>query len=369
MPASDITVSAEFELLPPDAYTIAIAPLSGGTVLADKNSAPAGSTVTVTVEPDSGYVLKEGTLTYSYSDGDGDHTAAISGPDYTFVMPASNVTINAEFEIAPPDTYKVTVDTLSGGKIIVDAEKIYAPEGTVIALKVEPDSGYVFIEGSLTYSYDGADHPIVGSGPDYTFVMPAFDVTVSAEFEPLYEVIVGIPDNGKVIVSAEQYVTAGTVISLTVEPDTGYVLKEGSLTYSYDGADHPIAGTGPDYTFVMPAFDVTVSAFFNKSLGFTIEGPADETIAITTAHSAGGTSTDISWTADEWVKFTVESPGYSAEDGNLKWFVSGIEISAASGNSLTIRAKDYVQQSYTITVMIKADGQWYSAERPFKVTQ
>jgi hypothetical protein len=278
-------------------------------------------------------------------------------------MPASDITVSAEFELLPSDTYTIAVAPLSGGTVLVD--KNSAPAGSTVTVTVEPDSGYVLKEGTLTYRYDGADYPI----EDYTFVMPAFDVTVSAEFEPLYEVIVGIPDNGKVIVDAEQYVTAGTVISLTVEPDTGYVLKEGSLTYSYDGADHPIGGSGPDYTFVMPAFDVTVSAFFNKSLGFTIEGPEDETIAIITEHSTGGDSTDISWTGAESVTFTVDNSAYTADDGNLKWFLNETEIAAASGNSLTIYARHYIQRSYTITVMIEADGQWYSAEIPFKVTE
>jgi hypothetical protein len=449
MPASDVTVSAEFELLPPDTYTITAAALSNGAVSANQTSAPAGASVTVTVEPDDGYILKSGTLKYSYSDGGGDHAIAISGPEYTFTMPASDVTINAEFELPPPDTYKVSVDTLSGGKITVDAEKLYAAAGAVIALAVEPDADYVLKTGSLKYSYGGTDYPITGDGPGYSFEMPASDVTISAEFELITYSVAIAPLSGGAVAAEQDSAPRGAVISLAVEPDAdyalkegslkysyggadypitgigpgysfempasdvtisaefelimysvaiaplsdgavaaeqdsaprgavisvavnpdpGFALKEGSLKYSYGGADYPIAGIGPGYSFEMPASDVTISAFFNKTLGITIEGPQEETIAITALHSTGSTSTDISWTADEWVELTLESSGYSKEDGNLKWIVNGIEISTASGNSLTIRARDYVQQSYMVTVMIKENGEWYSTEIPFKVTE
>jgi hypothetical protein len=161
----------------------------------------------------------------------------------------------------------------------------------------------------------------------------------------------------------------GNTISLTITPDANYRLKSGTLTYS-DGTDeYPIAGTEPDYAFTMPAFDVTISAFFNRVLGFTIEGPGDLMVSVTTENSAGGTSTEISWSADESVTFTLESSDYQAEDGNLKWIVNGTEISDAGGKSLVIRARDYVQRSYMVTVMIREDGQWYSTEIPFEVTE
>jgi hypothetical protein len=239
-------------------------------------------------------------------------------------------------------------------------------EGYSVGVTVEPDADYALRAGSPEYSYDGAGYPLAGSGPDYTFVMPAFDVTMSAEFDLiLYTVSIPSLSNGNVLAD-QTSAPRGATITVTVAPNTGFALKAGSLTYRYDGADYPIAGSGPNYTFEMPAFDVTVSASFNRSLGFTIEGPQNKKITIITTHSTGGDSTDISWTGNETVTFMVA--GYSAEAGNLKWFVSENETSAA-GHSLTISASNYIERSYTVTVMIKADGQWYSAEIPFKVTR
>ena len=159
-----------------------------------------------------------------------------------------------------------------------------------------------------------------------------------------------------------------TTITLTVTPEAGYVLKEGSLKYN-DGSDHVISG--PPYTFTMPASNVTVSAVFNPVLGgITIEGPQDEAVGVTPVHSSGHTPpTTISRAAGESVTFTLDSSGYTQEAGNLKWLVQGT-IKTGTGNSLTINAGDYVERSYSLTVMIKLnDNQWYSADTGFTVVQ
>lgn len=75
-------------------YTITIGTLTGGSITAAPETAGAGTTVSVTVTPDSGKRLKAGTL--KYVDG-ADHT--ITGT--SFVMPESNVTVTAEFESIP----------------------------------------------------------------------------------------------------------------------------------------------------------------------------------------------------------------------------------------------------------------------------
>jgi hypothetical protein len=161
----------------------------------------------------------------------------------------------------------------------------------------------------------------------------------------------------------------GTTVALTVTPDEGYALKAGSLKYRHGDSDSTPEGSGLAYTFTMPAEDVAVSAVFNPVLGgITIEGPRDETILVRAAHSAGGSSTTISRSANESVSFTLDSSGYTEEDENLLWFVEG-ERKTGTGNSLTIDAVYCVERTYNLTVMIKVNGQWYSAETVFTVEQ
>lgn len=164
-----------------------------------------------------------------------------------------------------------------------------------------------------------------------------------------------------------------TTVTLTVTPDSGYVLKAGTVKYNDGTADYPLAPDESDstYSFTMPASDITVSAEFNTIVGaITIEGPHDETVAVTAVHSAGHTpSTTISWEAGASVTFTVNSSGYTAEAGNLVWFVDGVPVTGASGESLTINARDYVARSYSLIVMIKVNDQWYSADSGFTVVK
>ena len=81
---------------PGQRHSITIAEMVNGTVTADKATAVAGETVTLTVSPDEGYRLKSGSLMA------GDQV--LSGN--TFIMPDQDVTVTALFEEVPviPDT-------------------------------------------------------------------------------------------------------------------------------------------------------------------------------------------------------------------------------------------------------------------------
>ena len=72
-------------------HTITIAAMTGGTVTASASTAKAGKVITLTVVPDAGERLIEGTLKYN--------TTIING--MTFIMPDEDVTIYAEFETVP----------------------------------------------------------------------------------------------------------------------------------------------------------------------------------------------------------------------------------------------------------------------------
>ncbi|OPX43326.1 endo-1,4-beta-xylanase A precursor [Ruminiclostridium hungatei] len=83
------------------AYTITIAPLEGGTVEALPSKARPGTVITLTVAPEAGKQLKAGSLKYNGT--------AVTGN--TFIMPAENVTITAEFEDKPTVLESISVTT------------------------------------------------------------------------------------------------------------------------------------------------------------------------------------------------------------------------------------------------------------------
>jgi hypothetical protein len=90
LPASNVTVVAEFELIPPQVFTVTIGTFTNGSITANPTSGVEGTEITLTVNPDNLYRLKAGTLKYG--------STAINETILKFNLPASNVTVVAEFE-------------------------------------------------------------------------------------------------------------------------------------------------------------------------------------------------------------------------------------------------------------------------------
>ena len=90
MPAADVKVTAEYVEKKPEAYTVTVNKATNSTVTADKETAAAGDTVTLTVEADetmySQAVLAEDGL--KVADSKGAAVACTAGADgtYTFTI-------------------------------------------------------------------------------------------------------------------------------------------------------------------------------------------------------------------------------------------------------------------------------------------
>lgn len=102
------------------AYTITVAgSITGGTVSANPMSAKEGDTVTLTVQPASGYTLSGVTVT-----AENGQTVTVTGS--TFTMPASDVTVSATF----------TVSQTSGGNTGGSSSR---PSNTITTTERNPD--------------------------------------------------------------------------------------------------------------------------------------------------------------------------------------------------------------------------------------
>lgn len=254
----------ENEQLEPDTYTITIETAQNGTVTADKEEAEEGETVTLTVTPASGYELD----TLVYNDGEQDYPIT----DYTFTMPAADVTVAAAFKAID---YTITVNSADNGAVTVNEGKETAIIGEQVTLTITPDTGYDL--DTIAYN-DGTEHDITGDVVygeiiTVTFTMPAHDVSVTATFKTEQEYSVTISDgieHGTVSANPTS-AKAGTAITVTVNPATGYVLE--SLMYNETPITERI---GENYTFNMPADDVVITATFTlKSYDVLVENGAD----------------------------------------------------------------------------------------------
>lgn len=152
MPAADVTVSAAFEAVEVETYSVTTKSTEYGKVTADKTTGvKAGETVTLTVEPvDNDSMLTQlaenGLVINDSKDTVISYKAVEKGKTYTFEMPADNVTVTPQFTIVE---YGITTEVVEGnGTITVkDADgnvKTRAPEDKTAKLYATftPADGY-----------------------------------------------------------------------------------------------------------------------------------------------------------------------------------------------------------------------------------
>ena len=227
---------------------------------------------TITFDTDGGSAIDPITQDY------GTAIAAPANPTregYTFIgwdkaipatMPAGDMTITAQWRI---NQYTVTFDT-DGGSEVAPITQDY---GTAITAPEAPTKiGYTF----------------AGWNPEIPATMPTENLTITAQWRynggggssssPSYPVSVpDKTDHGSVTVSPKN-ASAGSTVTITVKPDSGYVLETISVT-DKNGNDLKLTDKGGGkYTFTMPTSKVEIKATFmedNSVLNFFYDVPND----------------------------------------------------------------------------------------------
>lgn len=172
-------------------FTITINAPKGGTITTNRTKADKGDEIIVTVKPDSGYQMVEGSLTYSLAVAGGE-TVKITGNRFT--MPAGNVTITCKWETATTTAKGITSFSISGvvGAVnnTTNTITITLPRGTdvtkltpVIATNgvksLTPGSGEtVNFTNSVTYTATMDD----GSSKTYTVTVYVDKGTLADQF-------------------------------------------------------------------------------------------------------------------------------------------------------------------------------------------
>ncbi len=148
-------------------YDVNVGNFSHGAITADPARAAAGDTVTLTVAPDTDYRLVSGSLQVAYTDASGTAqtiTPDGSGTTYTFKMPAADVTVTAEFEVAPlwegsgteDDPYQIwTADDLNNLARKVNTGTTYSYTYFEVMDDITVDDGWIAIGYSSNYHFGG----------------------------------------------------------------------------------------------------------------------------------------------------------------------------------------------------------------------
>lgn len=174
---SDTNLVAHF--IAAELHTVSTQPVEHGSISADKAEAYVNEIVTLAAEPDTGYFLSS----WDVRDAD-DNPVEVT--NNVFAMPDSDVTVSATFEAG----HSITLAPVMNGSI--SATHTMAMTGYTIYLQATPDAGYTFGQWVVFKSDDIST--LVEVNEYNEFVMPPYDVTVSAFF--------AAPQSGEVTVGS-----------------------------------------------------------------------------------------------------------------------------------------------------------------------
>ena len=174
------------------AYKISISTPKGGTITTNRTKANEGDEIIVTVNPDSGYQMKAGSLRYGFADGGAPMDKVITNNRFT--MPAGDINITCEWETATTTVNGITAFSINGVAGAVNNSTntitITMPRGTdvtklapVIATNgvksLTPSSGEtVNFTNSVTYTATMED----GSTKTYTVTVYVDKGTLADQF-------------------------------------------------------------------------------------------------------------------------------------------------------------------------------------------
>ena len=188
MPASPVTIYVDFKYSPLPQGTYRATPdpqMVGGNVTITPSTGKVGTVVRLTVNPWEGYTNTKYWVTKASDGGTVPVKSDAEGP--YFEMPASNVTVYANFKQATSGNLPITIDSnIQNGS--VKANVAMANEGDKVFLSNRPAPGYELQKYTVT---DGNGQAVTVTGNMFT--MPATGVTVSATFG---QVGTEIPSNG-----------------------------------------------------------------------------------------------------------------------------------------------------------------------------
>ena len=194
MPAGDVAITAAFEAVKVETYSVTINSSDNGTVTADKIAdLKTGDTVTLTVnpidKPDLLTKLSQEGLTITDSKGTKiEPETADEGKTYTFKMPADNVTVTAQFTVAAygitTDPYPTENGTITVKEHATDEQGLTrAAEGTKLVAYFTPKDGCELAKVIYSSSPNSSED-VTSKIKDntYEFIMPANSVKLEATF-------------------------------------------------------------------------------------------------------------------------------------------------------------------------------------------
>lgn len=235
MPDKDAKIEVKVEQI---TYKIVAAESEHGTITTSKTVAAEGEKILITVTPAKGY--KVTTVGVSKAEPQYNDKGEIF-----FYMPASNVVVDATFELVELPKHKIILAPVEHG--VLEADKEEAKEGELVQVNVRVEIGYQL--NSLTANGVQIDNNL--------FLMGNTDVKIVADITPIKFKVEVEPGNHGTVAVDKTEATYNERVLITALPDNFYKVA----TVSVSGAQPQYDSDGNIF-FFMPMSNVIVSATF-----------------------------------------------------------------------------------------------------------
>ena len=274
MPAGNVSLKADYKQL----YDLTV---KGGTIEDESGSTDSGVylpgtqvTVHFTESTDIAKQFKQWTYEGTRPEApegtgsEGGWDSSKEKKDITFTMPTGDVTLKAEYK----DVYTVSVENERGTVLVNGEERSRALAGETVTVKISDaffDAHRQFNGWSLTSGTEPTDLPDGWqTSREFTFTMPADNVSLTAGYKQLYDVTVtggtiegGTDDNG----IYKKIVKPGELVTVRAESTEENPFQQWTNTGTEPEA--PDGGwtvenweTSREFTFKMPSGNVTLVA-------------------------------------------------------------------------------------------------------------
>lgn len=228
----------------------------GGEISTDSAEPEVNDTVTITVKPNDGYQLKDGSLKVTDAKGKKIAITPVGGRNdqYTFVMTKSNVKITAEFVYKGTFLVKSTV----GGKVTT------TEDGDKVTFQAAASAGYTFncfrVNGS---AFQESEITLDKA----SYIKEGTSVAVEAVFDKksdaVHKVTVASGIGGTAYASdRKNTAAAGETVTVHVVAGSGYEYSEMKISGGISSA--PSSTNVDERTFQMPDRDVEVEVLFRS---------------------------------------------------------------------------------------------------------
>lgn len=329
------------------AYTVAYqAGDHGSGTMTDNNTYAEGDEVTLLTNsftPAGGYEFSN----WLVKDAE-DHTITVTNNKFT--MPASNVTITAQWansgpvQLATPTGFSATP---GNAQIAFSWNEVEHASSYTISYTTDGES-WTDIEGidETSYTKTGLSNnteytckiKAAGDGSSYSDSEYSSTITATPTSATYYTISITSPITGGSVDSSVASATSGTTVTLTATPATGYGFNNIAASWSViDSGDEPVSvtpGANNTATFTMPTSNVTVNATF--------------TAYVVTLNAGTGTVNGNS--TDTWTIATNDGNLPNAVSPNGDWSFGGWSTTQVS--SETTVAPSYVATAYEPTSSI-----------------